>query len=90
MLLGQYGSDPEKKTLCVYGHYDVQPAAKCVVPGPPFRPPARFGPPARPLWSPALTSHPATRSDGWDTEPFTLTEVDGRLCGRGSSDDKGA
>jgi Cys-Gly metallodipeptidase DUG1 len=41
----------------VYGHFDVQPAAK---------------------------------SDGWDTEPFVLTEEkDGRLVGRGSSDAKG-
>jgi acetylornithine deacetylase/succinyl-diaminopimelate desuccinylase-like protein len=31
VLLGQYGSDPKKKTLCVYGHYDVQPASKCVI-----------------------------------------------------------
>ncbi|EGD79924.1 CNDP dipeptidase 2 [Salpingoeca rosetta] len=56
VLLGQYGTDPSKKTLCVYGHYDVQPADK---------------------------------SDGWDTEPFVLTEKEGRLFGRGSSDDKG-
>ncbi|KAJ7127513.1 hypothetical protein C8R43DRAFT_866466, partial [Mycena crocata] len=33
---------------------------------------------------------PAAKSDGWDTEPFVLTELeDGRLVGRGSSDDKG-
>ncbi|KAJ7920592.1 hypothetical protein B0H13DRAFT_2230755 [Mycena leptocephala] len=39
--------DPAKKTVLVYGHFDVQPAAK---------------------------------SDGWDTEPFVLTEEkDGRL-----------
>eukprot|EP00049_Salpingoeca_infusionum_P000171 m.37775 g.37775 ORF g.37775 m.37775 type:complete len:483 (-) comp10131_c0_seq1:2280-3728(-) len=56
VVFGQYGTDPAKKTVLVYGHYDVQPAAK---------------------------------SDGWDTEPFELTEVDGRLYGRGSSDDKG-
>ena len=28
ILLGSYGSDPAKKTILVYGHYDVQPAAK--------------------------------------------------------------
>lgn len=28
VLLGQLGSDPKKKTLLVYGHLDVQPAAK--------------------------------------------------------------
>ncbi|KAF8173699.1 hypothetical protein BJ912DRAFT_991680 [Pholiota molesta] len=34
---------------------------------------------------------PANKSDGWDTDPFTLTidEKTGRLIGRGSSDDKG-
>src|SRR5580698_7667491 len=31
------------------------------------------------------------KSDGWDTDPFTLVidEKSGRLIGRGSSDDKG-
>ncbi|TPX70427.1 hypothetical protein SpCBS45565_g01760 [Spizellomyces sp. 'palustris'] len=28
IVLGQYGSDPSKKTVLVYGHYDVQPAFK--------------------------------------------------------------
>jgi Cys-Gly metallodipeptidase DUG1 len=33
---------------------------------------------------------PAPKSDGWDTEPFILTEEkDTQLVGRGSSDDKG-
>lgn len=27
-MLGRYGNDPKKTTVCVYGHYDVQPAAK--------------------------------------------------------------
>jgi len=56
ILLGEFIVDPKKKTVCVYGHLDVQPAAK---------------------------------EDGWDTDPFVLTEKDGKLYGRGSTDDKG-
>ncbi|KAK3886228.1 hypothetical protein Pcinc_009610 [Petrolisthes cinctipes] len=56
VLLGQLGKDPKKKTVCLYGHLDVQPALK---------------------------------TDGWDTEPFVLIEKDGKLYGRGSTDDKG-
>ncbi|KAH8670876.1 Cys-Gly metallodipeptidase dug1 [Xylariales sp. PMI_506] len=57
VILARYGSDKSKRTILVYGHYDVQPAEK---------------------------------SDGWNTEPFTLTVTeDGRMCGRGSTDDKG-
>jgi len=56
VLMGELGRDPAKKTLLVYGHLDVQPAAK---------------------------------EDGWDTEPFVLTEKNGKLYGRGSTDDKG-
>jgi cytosolic nonspecific dipeptidase len=55
VLFGTLGNDPNKKTVCIYGHLDVQPALK---------------------------------EDGWDTEPFTLIEKDGKLYGRGSSDDK--
>jgi nonspecific dipeptidase len=44
------------KTVCVYGHLDVQPASM---------------------------------DDGWDTDPFVLTERDDKLYGRGSTDDKG-
>ncbi|KAF7328057.1 CNDP dipeptidase [Mycena kentingensis (nom. inval.)] len=56
-ILGRIGEDPAKKTVLIYGHFDVQPANK---------------------------------SDGWDTDPFVLTEHDdGRLVGRGSTDDKG-
>ncbi|KAJ7445447.1 hypothetical protein FB451DRAFT_1376152 [Mycena latifolia] len=56
VILGKIGSSPNKKTVLIYGHFDVQPASK---------------------------------SDGWDTEPFTLVQhPDGRLIGRGSSDDK--
>uniref|UniRef100_A0A7I4YYC2 M20_dimer domain-containing protein n=1 Tax=Haemonchus contortus TaxID=6289 RepID=A0A7I4YYC2_HAECO len=56
VLFGQLGEDATKKTVLVYGHLDVQPAAK---------------------------------EDGWRTEPFTLFEKDGKLFGRGASDDKG-
>jgi acetylornithine deacetylase/succinyl-diaminopimelate desuccinylase-like protein len=56
ILLGEFPVDPKKKTVCVYGHLDVQPASK---------------------------------EDGWDTDPFVLTEKDGKLYGRGSTDDKG-
>ncbi|EAA03960.4 AGAP007619-PA [Anopheles gambiae str. PEST] len=56
VILGVLGTDPAKKTVCLYGHLDVQPAIL---------------------------------EDGWATEPFVLTEKDGKLFGRGSSDDKG-
>ncbi|CAL1547330.1 unnamed protein product [Lymnaea stagnalis] len=36
-----------------------------------------------------LDVQPAEKSDGWDTEPFELIEIDGKLYGRGSTDDKG-
>uniref|UniRef100_A0A8D0CS64 Cytosolic non-specific dipeptidase n=1 Tax=Sander lucioperca TaxID=283035 RepID=A0A8D0CS64_SANLU len=56
IILGSLGSGPGKKTVCIYGHLDVQPAKI---------------------------------DDGWDTEPFTLVEIEGKLYGRGSTDDKG-
>ena len=54
--MGELGTDASKKTLLVYGHLDVQPAAM---------------------------------EDGWNTDPWVLTEKDGKLYGRGSTDDKG-
>jgi len=56
VLTGQLGNDPKKKTVCLYGHLDVQPAKK---------------------------------TDGWNTEPFHLENVNDKLYGRGASDDKG-
>lgn len=32
---------------------------------------------------------PASKEDGWDTDPFSLTEKGGNMFGRGSTDDKG-
>ncbi|KAK7683620.1 hypothetical protein QCA50_013458 [Cerrena zonata] len=57
-ILGRIGNDPKKKTVLVYGHFDVQPASK---------------------------------GDGWNTEPFELyvDEKSKKLYGRGSTDDKG-
>ncbi|XP_067888619.1 cytosolic non-specific dipeptidase-like [Heterodontus francisci] len=56
VVLGELGKDPNKTTVCIYGHVDVQPARI---------------------------------EDGWVTDPYVLTEKDGNLYGRGSSDDKG-
>lgn len=36
-----------------------------------------------------LDVQPADIADGWDSEPFVLTEKNGKLFGRGSTDDKG-
>ncbi|XP_048385084.1 cytosolic non-specific dipeptidase isoform X1 [Stegostoma tigrinum] len=56
VVLGELGKDPNKTTVCIYGHADVQPARI---------------------------------NDGWTTDPYVLTEKNGNLYGRGSSDDKG-
>ncbi|KAJ7448495.1 hypothetical protein FB451DRAFT_1411242 [Mycena latifolia] len=56
-LRGSAWERTPEKTVLVYGHFDVQPAA---------------------------------RADGWESEPFVLTQqADGRLVGQGSSNDKG-
>uniref|UniRef100_A0A3B3DY28 Carnosine dipeptidase 1 n=1 Tax=Oryzias melastigma TaxID=30732 RepID=A0A3B3DY28_ORYME len=55
VVTAQFGTDPTKHTLCVYGHVDVQPAKL---------------------------------EDGWATDPFNLTEINGNLYGRGASDNK--
>ncbi|XP_044282377.1 beta-Ala-His dipeptidase-like [Varanus komodoensis] len=32
---------------------------------------------------------PAKKEDGWKTDPYSLTEIDGKLYGRGATDNKG-
>ncbi|KAB8231832.1 uncharacterized protein BDW43DRAFT_312750 [Aspergillus alliaceus] len=56
VIIGKYPPTPaaNKKTILIYGHYDVQPE----------------GP-------------------GWDQSAWELTEKNGKLYGRGSTDDKG-
>ena len=58
IVLGRFGNDASKKTVLVYGHYDVQPASK---------------------------------EDGWATEPFEMYHDEAKdiLFGRGTTDDKG-
>ena len=56
MVVAEYHVADGLKTKLIYGHYDVQPAAK---------------------------------EDGWKTDPFELTEVNGKLIGRGVVDNKG-
>nr|AAH97230.1 Zgc:114181 [Danio rerio] len=55
VVTAQFGDDPSKHTVCVYGHVDVQPAKM---------------------------------EDGWSTEPYELTDLNGNLYGRGASDNK--
>jgi acetylornithine deacetylase/succinyl-diaminopimelate desuccinylase-like protein len=50
------GAGPDKRTVLVYGHYDVVPAKM---------------------------------EDGWDTDPFDPVIKDGKIFGRGTTDDKG-
>lgn len=56
VVFASYTIPEATETVLVYGHYDVQPAAK---------------------------------EEGWRTEPFELTELDGRLYARGVVDNKG-
>jgi len=52
----KHNDGKKREHVLIYGHYDVQPAAK---------------------------------NEGWSSDPFTLTEKDGRLIARGAVDNKG-
>jgi Cys-Gly metallodipeptidase DUG1 len=56
VVVARYPANPDssKRTILIYGHYDVQP-----------------------------------KGEGWKHEPFKMKEEDGKLFGRGSTDDKG-
>lgn len=66
-------------------------AVAAVIPGPPGRASlhARFGPDRAGGLMLAGHSDVVPAGDGWTTDPYALTEVDGRLAGRGTADMKG-
>jgi Cys-Gly metallodipeptidase DUG1 len=96
IVLGSYGKDKSKKTVLVYGHVSY-PDVLAI-----FRidMPVFYGLCAEAyivglfvvLSCFLLLQYdvqPALKSDGWRTDPFTLVEDEqGRLFGRGSTDDK--
>ena len=115
IILGRIGDDSTKKTVLVYGHYDVQPVSAQFQTFGKYstgmlgnvRPASQLGrgsiPMAHwsilgrllfPIYAILLVIHKnfnqAQESDGWGSDPFKLVvEEDGRLVGRGSTDDKG-
>ena len=76
-LLGVLGNDKKKKTILIYGHLDVQPAKK------------EDGYSSWILQTISICLMDEWIHFRWDTDPFVLTDVGGKLFGRGSTDDKG-
>ena len=81
IILGELGNDPKKKTLLglveiahvFYPLYARVPSLK-------INQSKVYG---------HMDVQPALVEDGWATDPFKLVEKDGKLWGRGSTDDKG-
>lgn len=73
VILGRCGNDPSKRTVCAYGHLDVQPAAKA------------DGWATEPF---VLTRVDATAEED-AARGYGAFPSGGSLYGRGSSDDKG-
>lgn len=53
VVTAHFGTDPNKYTVCVYGHVDVQPAKL---------------------------------EDGWATDPYNLTDINGKLLIKSTQD----
>lgn len=82
-VLAQLGTDPAKRTILIYGVRAIRLTGS-------WGPPPQWAGPANNSFAKHYDVQPALKSDGWDTEPFELSQDDkGRMWGRGATDDKG-